>query len=542
MKHFLFWRAPALCAGLGYAFQRYALPLLSLTRSPSVFLTQQAFFGFFGLIASLLFSCAAYAQKFDNVWFIGSHGAAAVFRFDNGVMQLDTMRNIPFWGTNSSMCDSFGNLLFYTNGLKIYNRQYQLMENGDSLNPGYMADHSIANGIGYGAAETSIAIPHPNQENKYYLFHTSEPAPPPLDSPFIQHAEFLRYTLVDINANNGQGRVEQKNQILLTLSDSVGYGQLEAVKHANGRDWWLIQHKAFTNVYYIFLIQGDSIRLVREQRLGNIHFFSPIEWYGQAVFSPDGSKYARYDWRHDLEIMDFDRCTGELSNYVHIPLQDTCDNWGGFGGQAGCACGLAFSSSGNNLYVASMTNLYQYDMWSADVAASRQTVAVYDGYVYVFPTYFWYMQLAPDGKIYMTTGGTQYMHVIDYPDFSGVSCGVRQHSIFLYNPSSKGLPNFPHYRTPALQQPCEIGVREEQGEQAALRVYPVPARTVLHIESSVPLPAGTPIAIYNTLGQQVYSSAVAHETDYIELSVQGWQAGYYLLRVGARSVGVVVGL
>ncbi len=531
MKHFLFWRAPAPCAGSGYAFQRYALPLLSLT--------QQAFFGFFGLIASLSLSYSAYAQKSDNVWFIGNNlgSAGAVFRFDNGSMQLDTMRNIPITWTNSTICDSSGNLLFYTNGLKIYNGQYQLMENGDSLNPGAAADLVISQGKGYLIPEGSVIIPHPTQENKYYLFHQS--ASTSLNDP--PHVEHLYYSLIDMSANNGAGRVELKNQVLLSFHDSLCAGQLEAVKHANGTDWWLIQPKVVSNGYYIFLVQGDSIRLVREQYIGNIHF-SPIEWYGQAVFSPDGSKYARYDWRHDLEIMDFDRCTGELSNYIHIATPDTCDNWAGMGSRPDCFCGLAFSSSGNNLYVASMTNIYQYDMWSADIAASRQTVAIYDGFVYTFPTIFWYMQLAPDGKIYISTGGTRYAHTINYPDFSGVACGVQQHNIFLHNPSGRPFPNFPHYRTPALQQPCEIGVREEQGEQAALRVYPVPARTVLHIESSVPLPAGTPIAVYNALGQQVHSSVVAYDTDYIELPVQGWQAGYYLLRVGARTVGVVVGL
>ncbi len=488
----------------------------------------------------MFISSWAIAQKHDNTWIWGSGFStrpSILFDFSGGVMNMDTIRpSLTMHRTNSSISDSNGNLLFYTNGLKIYNAQYQLMENGDSLNPGAAADLVISQGEGYLIPEGSVIIPHPTQENKYYLFHQA--STPPLGAPVL---EYLYFSLIDMNADSGMGRVELKNQPIATQSDSMIYGQLEAVKHANGIDWWLIQPKAFTNGYYIFLIQGDSIEMIREQYIGNTHF-SPIEGYGQAVFSPDGSKYARYDWRHDLEIMDFDRCTGELSNYIHIATPDTCDNWAGMGSSPNCTCGLAFSSSGNNLYVASMTNLYQYDMWSADIAASRQTVAVYDGFVHIFPTVFWYMQLAPDGKIYMHAEGTRYLHIINFPDFSGVSCGVQQHGIYLHYPNCFCIPNFPHYRTPAMQQPCEIGVREEQGEQAALRLYPVPVRTALHIESSIPLPAGTPIAVYNALGQQVHSSAVAYETDYIELSVQGWQAGYYLLRVGARTVGVVVGL
>lgn len=546
MNTILFWRAPAPRAATACLRHLWKAALkgrrvglcAAAAKPPSLLsLTRQAFFLYTMLLASSLLSLPAAAQIRDANWFIGNNlgSAGAVFRFNSGGIQIDTIRNIPMNGTRASISDSSGNLLFYTNGLKIYNGQYQLMENGDSLNPGAAADLVISQGSGYLIPEGSIIIPHPAQENKYYLFHQS--ASESLHDP--PHVEHLYYSLVDMNANSGEGRVELKNQVLLSFHDSLCSGQLEVVKHANGIDWWLIQPKVQTNGYYIFLIQGDSIRLAREQYIGNIHF-SPIEWYGQAVFSPDGSKYARYDWRHDLEIMNFDRCTGELSNYTHIVTPDTCDNWAGLGSRPDCACGLAFSSSGNNLYVASMTNLYQYDMWAADVTDSRQTVAVYDGFVYAFPTYFWYMQLAPDGKIYMQANGTRFVHVIDFPDFSGTFCGVQQHGIFVHHPTGLGFPNFPHYRTPALAAVCEVGVREEV-EAATLRLYPNPARTQLRIESSRPLPAGTRIAVYNALGQLVHSEQTQAESTEIELAVAGWQRGYYWLRVGsAAGAGVVV--
>src|SRR5690606_34052923 len=122
---------------------------------------------------------------------------------------------------------------------------------------------------------------------------------------------------------------------------------------------------------------------------------------GQAVFSPDGTKCVHYSQvsmsaGNFLNIYDFDRCTGLLFNPIHENIVDSA--WSG---------GVAISPNSRFLYVTSYDYIYQYDLWSYDILATKDTVAIYDGYeivitpIFTLPTRFFLMQLGPDGRIYI---------------------------------------------------------------------------------------------------------------------------------------------
>src|SRR5205085_5192250 len=114
--------------------------------------------------------------------------------------------------------------------------------------------------------------------------------------------------------------------------------------------------------------------------------------HGQICFSPDGKKLAWYDATTDLDILDFDRCTGQFSNLIHVDINDSA-----------VSAGVAFSASSQFLYVSSTTYVYQFDMNAVDIAASKTTVAVWDTFYSPSPpaaTVFYLAQLGPDGKIY----------------------------------------------------------------------------------------------------------------------------------------------
>ena len=147
---------------------------------------------------------------------------------------------------------------------------------------------------------------------------------------------------------------------------------------------------------------------IKKQCIG--HEWNWIEGSGQAVFSPDGTKYARFQPNNNLNIFDFDRCAGELSNPVIIPFSpDTIFR-----------AGVSFSPNSRFLYAHAYTKLYQFDMQATDVPASQLLIDEYDGVADPFPTRFYMGQLALDNKIYISSAGThEHLHVIHSPDSLG---------------------------------------------------------------------------------------------------------------------------
>jgi PKD repeat protein len=358
------------------------------------------------------------------------------FNFNPPLITHDP-KQMLFYANCSVMADKDGNLLFYSNGKWIASNNHQPLENGSGLNPG---DQASLDGDSFvNLPQGSVAFPAPGEDGKYYLLH----APYKLFTlPFDFIGFAILYTVIDMNANNGLGNVTAKNQVI--ISDSLWTGKLTAVQHANGRDWWALTNKYLTNQFYKILVSPQGIAVVDTQAIG-----MPVDDdLGQAVFSPDGTKYAvTYGaLPNDIQIFDFDRCTGELSNEVIIQHP-----------QWFISPGLAISSNSRYLYFCATDTLYQYDLWAADIPASEEIVGVYDGHADPFPSTFFLAQLAPDNKIYISVpNGSAYLHVIEKPNKKGLACAFRQHAINLMNYNGTGLPNNPNYRLgPVDGSPCD---------------------------------------------------------------------------------------
>ncbi|WKZ65723.1 MAG: T9SS type A sorting domain-containing protein [Flavobacteriales bacterium] len=289
-----------------------------------------------------------------------------------------------------------------------------------------------------------------------------------VDNELVINAEQLYLTTVDMSLGGGLGAVVNKNQVI--LSDDLNLGYLTAVRHANGRDWWAFCHKLNTNAYYRFIVTPSGISLDGTQSIGMTR---PAD-NGQACFSPDGSKFAYYWGEQDLDIFDFDRCTGLFSNPVFIPIND----YNGAGG-------VAFSSNGRYVYVSSFFDMYQFDTEAADVASSMVHIAVWDSTYSPSPpfaTLFNIAQLAPDGKIYVSTDNTTLvLHVIHSPDSAGVACNIEQHGIDLPRYFGNSLPNHPNYHLgPVDGSVCDsLGINNGMSSLAAeglrIQAYPNPS-------------------------------------------------------------------
>jgi hypothetical protein len=179
------------------------------------------------------------------------------------------------------------------------------------------------------------------------------------------------------------------------------------------------------------------------------------------------------DHGDDLDILDFDRCTGLFSDAINVQISD----YDGAGG-------VAFSPSGRFVYVSSVLDVYQFDTEAADVGASMVHIAEWDSTYSPFPpqaTLFHIAQLAPDGKIYIGTGNsTDKLHVIHSPDSAGLACNIEQHGIALPRYFANSLPNHPNYHLgPVDGSVCDsLGINsgvQEISMSPRISAYPNPS-------------------------------------------------------------------
>ncbi len=211
--------------------------------------------------------------------------------------------------------------------------------------------------------------------------------------------------------------------------------------------------------FYTFFLGADTAYMAHAQLFDDYEPVAPAwqNWTWQRVFTPDGKYLITIDLNNGVRIHPFDRCTGELGPLLTLPYQRS--------GLAGLG-GVAVSPNSRFLYVNTDYKIFQYDLLAADIAASMDTVAIYDGFLDPqgggIPTVFTFPTLAPDGKIYFTSGSSFFMHYIAHPNKKGDACQVVQHGIPLptYN---FGPVYFPNYRLGPLDgSSCDtLGLNNE---------------------------------------------------------------------------------
>ena len=462
-------------------------------------------------------------QGVDNLWLLGYD---TIFQQVTGKMTIDfsggfpsitsTTRPMSMYASNASISNSNGNLLFYTNGVYIANANNDTMLNGDGLNP---SAYTTQESDGLSIVQSDIVIPFPGDSMKYYLFHET------IDTlGFIPL--YLYYSIIDMTLDNGLGGVVSKNNIL--FSRTLGNGALTACKHGNGRDWWLVVREyAYdydNNTYLKYLITHQGIQGPFFQSIGKLR----IQGLGQVVFSPDGVWYANYDTEGDLDLMNFDRCSGTFSNLIHVPIDDSA-----------YVGGAAFSSDSKKLYISSEKYVYQFDLNSSNIPSTQTTVAVWDSFyspVYPFATTFFLSQLAADGRIYINCGpSTKDIHVINYPDSLGLACNVCQHCIHLPTYNAFTIPNYPNYFLGAYSgSVCDTLTAINNIKSAVdqeLIVFPNPVSKVLYATIHKEKRIKT-AKIFNALGQEipVYYTFIKNG-EYLEMNVSGLSQGVYFLEL-----------
>ncbi len=446
----------------------------------------------------ILLANTSFGQGFYNhVWLTGNNPFAG---FPNGRITFDTtgyihvpeMRKMSFKGTEATICDARGNFLMSTNGIWIANANNDTMLNGSGLNPGTGASSWA---FGLPMISNAMFIPFPGDSGKYLLIHHSQEQFGP-GYPAFQ----LYMTSIDISLDSGLGAVTVKNEII--LEDTLNWG-IGAVKHANGRDWWIIMvEQASTKIYKLLLTQfGVS---VSTQLLSNAHY----SWYNasQIPFNNSGDRFSytandSITQNSFIVTANFDRCTGNIYNDTAIQLTFGNYLWG-----------TVFSPSGKKHYACSSSRVFQIDTDSLTI----DTVATYDGFISppnqsCCATSFWNMYLAANGKIYITSGSSvQHLHEMNYPDSAGVTCDVQQHALDLGSYLHlRAVPNHPNYNLgPVVGSICDtlsVGLTEP-AHDFRFSISPNPVSDgVVKLTYLLPQNKAGVLEVFDLTGQRVYS-------------------------------------
>lgn len=460
--------------------------------------------------------------KFDHTWILGDADPDTVSTDNYGGCEINYNTSPPSYSLhpksvgssyqNTSMSSKDGDLLFYSNGCAVYNKEDTVMEGGDSLNPGEVYDFGCPYS-GYVGFQNMISIPDSYNDSIFYLFHISLSFNPNLNSPIALQSESLYYTKINILLNSGYGKVVAKNVPIISDTNLITT-PLTATKHSNGLDWWLITPDRWGNSYNIILLNESGPHYFGKQFIGDST--NPIAEGGQGKFSPNGNQFAWYHPKNGLFLFDFNRNSGELSNFKHIdiPFEDFI------------AGGCEFSPSGRFLYVNHRSSLFQMDMNSKNIQNSITHIADYDGFADPLPTAFFFMELTPDNKILMNVvNGSQWLHIIQEPEKQGIACKFEQHGIKLPTVNNFTLPHFPNYKLGESGDPlCDSVVVSvlPLPDLYELKIFPNPASDVVTVQN---WKDGNTLYVLDVIGNTIIESKDS------SINVSNLSPGFYILLV-----------
>jgi len=487
----------------------------------------------FIIVIIYLFLPITIYSQYNNIWLLGTkYGQYQTYPkyglnfFNNQPDTFTHFRAMPFFLTNSSYCDFNGNLLFASNGIYISNANYDTLQNSTNFNPGYYTTQNLISGLNM--FQSVLFLPDPGNQSEFYVFHeSSDTITIPIVGIHKAAPLSLKLSKIDLNLDNGLGGVLPNLKSITLINDTMLLGQLTACKHGNGRDWWVLAQKLNDSVFYKILITPDSVQVFTQQ----IGF--PIVWdiVGQAVFSPDGSKYVLVSQELKMDVFDFDRCNGTLYNHQHVELPDS--NFAGY-------TGASISTNNKYLYINNAFYIYQFDLSSYQIDTTIQLVAINDSFPAPIYAFFGVHSLAADGKIYITTqGGTKILHSINHPDSSGISCDVLQHSLVLPGPGSNAsLPVFPNYNLgPLYGSACDslsAGVEVFAANNINLQIAPNPITDdVLHVTYKLPQNKGGTLKVFDITGKEVFKYALPPWSTLQNLNLPMLSDGMYFCTVSS---------
>ena len=179
---------------------------------------------YYFLILFLSLSLISFSQGEANIWYFGEN---AGLDFNNSSPTALTDGQLVTDEGCATISNSNGELLFYTDGTTVYNKNHQIMPNGSGL----MGHPS--------SAQSATIVPKPSSSHLFYIFTTDNENDP----------NGFRFSVVDLNLDSGNGAVTNEKNILVYTPSTECLG---VTKHGNGIDFWIITHGWNSNSFIAY--------------------------------------------------------------------------------------------------------------------------------------------------------------------------------------------------------------------------------------------------------------------------------------------------
>jgi len=345
-----------------------------------------------------LLSSALAAQNETKIWYFGVN-AGLDFNTSPPTILTNGVMSTPEGCASAS--DAQGNLLFYTNGVTIWDKTHAVMANGNGL----QADVS--------STQACLIVKKPESLSNYYVFSEN-------------HG--LYYSEINMSFASGNGSVTVKNMTVF----ATGSEKLVGTRHCNGKDVWVVTHDYGNNNFRANLVTSSGINSTAIiSSIGSI--IGAFNDLGCMKISPNGKKIGMALWNlsapGSFELYDFNNSTGVVTNSVLL------------GNTFTQPYGCEFSPDSKKFYGSGAINgsLVQWDLSSgvdATTIASQQLLSTST------QSTMGTMQLAPNGKIYIANVGQESLGVINFPDIGGINCSYSPTGQSISpNSNNNGLPN-----------------------------------------------------------------------------------------------------
>jgi len=504
-----------------------------------------------------LYSSLAYAQREGHIWHFANY-AGLDFNSGVAVPVQSRVHGVPPSNTyrysNSTFSRSDGTLLFYENNVHPF--QDSLLDYGNGI-----FDANDISIKGSNADSLNLYLIGPIHSTHFLPFRGTDKIAYVFAD--VWNEACLKYILLSDSLRNGLGGLVN-DSVYVVSRDSIaaGYmGGIACVRHANGRDWWVVGHEYYSDTFLVALFSVDTDYIMHKQQIGTYQGLTGSGFTGVANlnslrFNSSGDKLVRGNGEGLIELYSFDRCTGILS-YLrtirpHNPLNQHPN--------VAFMYDIAFSPSGRFVYApligadnpqAIWSSLLQYDLLESDTSLVMKEVARCQSPQGTTLGTFYNISIGPDNKLYVLTYGgydvcrdSSYLAVIQDPDQKAPACNFQFNGLYMngMNVPFPGLPHHPDYTIgPIDGSPCDtLGLDEyppivysANGLQSepVFVVYPNPAKDYLMI-SGKELESVQKVRLYSVQGRLLLSSELEWLSGSQQiLRLQGLNPGIYFLEL-----------